>query len=97
LNQYEKGRFEVYHDFSNLDDSIGQTGRLIRQLIIGVLLTGVIVGSAIATGIAAAFGLERSELFTTVAFIGYVAATIFAGLFIIALLWRLWWDRPKQR
>ncbi len=97
LNQYEKGRFEVYHDFSNLDDSIGQTGRLIRQLIIGVLLTGVIVGSAIATGIAAAFGLERSELFTTVAFIGYVAATIFAGLFIIALLWRLWRDRPKQR
>lgn len=97
LNQYEKGRFEVYHDFSDLDDSISQTGRLIRQLIIGVLLTGVIVGSAIATGIAAAFGLERSELFTTVAFIGYVAATIFAGLFIIALLWRLWRDRPKRR
>ena len=97
LNQYEKGRFEVYHDFSNLDNSLNQTGRLIRQLIIGVLLTGVIVGSAIATGIAAAFGLERSELFTTVAFIGYVAATIFAGLFILELLWRLWRDKPKQR
>jgi ubiquinone biosynthesis protein len=92
LDQYQKGRLEVYHNFDDLDAPIAEGGRLLRQLIIGILLTGIIVGSAIATGIAAAFGtgMEASTVFTTIAFIGYVAATVGAGLFILELLWRLW-------
>lgn len=60
----------------------------------GILLTGIIIGSAIATGIAAAFELEGSELFTTIAFTGYMAATLLATLTILVILWRLWRGNP---
>ena len=70
---------------------------LMRELIIGILLSGIIVGSAIATGIAAAFDIERSSLFSTMAFIGYIAATVFAALVILYTLWQLWRGRSSRR
>ena len=93
LNQYEKGRIEIYHDVSGFEAPLAEMDVLVRHLIIGILLTGIIVGSAIATGIAAAYGLGQSGLFTTVAFTGYIAATLLAGFIIIALLWHLWRKR----
>lgn len=97
LTQYEKGRFEIYHDMSGIDDKIEGMDRLVRQAIIGILLTGIIVGSAIATGIAAAFGLGEAGLFASVAFTGYIAATLLASFIIVALLWRLWRGRRPSR
>jgi ubiquinone biosynthesis protein len=95
LNQYKKGRFEVYHDTSGLEEPMKQAGSLVRQLIMGILLTGIIVGSAIATGIAAAFDVDGSTIFTTIAFTGYLAATIIAGLAILGILWQLWRSRRQ--
>ncbi|MFN2172334.1 MAG: ABC1 kinase family protein [Candidatus Promineifilaceae bacterium] len=97
LNQYKKGRFEVHVDMSELEEPLDRANTLMRELIIGILLTGIIVGSAIATGIAAAFDIERSSLFTTIAFIGYVAATVFAALVILYTLWQLWRNRSSRR
>jgi ubiquinone biosynthesis protein len=96
LNQYKKGRFEVYHDTSGLEEPMKQAGSLVRQLIMGILLTGIIVGSAIATGIAAAFDVDGSTIFTTIAFTGYLAATIIAGLAILGILWQLWRQRRER-
>ena len=93
LTQYEKGRLELYHDTSSLEDPLEEIGNLVRQIIIGILLTGMIVGS----GIAAAFDISQSELFTKIAFSGYIAATILAGLLIVAVLWRLWRGKPRRK
>jgi ubiquinone biosynthesis protein len=90
LNQYKKGRFVVYHDTSELEKPMKQAGSLVRQLILGILLMGIIVGSAIATGIAAAYDVDGSTIFTTIAFIGYLSGVIIAGLAIVGILWRLW-------
>ena len=97
LKQYKKGRFEIHLDTSGFSAPMDQLETLARYIIVGILLAGVIVGSAIATGIAAAFGLESSELFTTIAFTGYIAATVIAALIIVVLLWQLWWRRPGRR
>ena len=70
-----------------------QASSLVRQLILGILLTGIIVGSAIATGIAAAYDVDRSTTFTTIAFIGYLAGIIIAALAIVGILWQLWRQR----
>ena len=96
LNQYEKGRFEVYHDLSGFEKPLAEVDRLVRLLIVGILLAGIIVGSAIATGIAAAFGTEETRIFTTIAFFGYISATILSGLLILGVMWRLWRGKPKQ-
>jgi ubiquinone biosynthesis protein len=96
LQQYKKGRFEVYLDTSGFAEPVSHLERLARYIILGILLAGIIVGSAIATGIAAAFDLARSELFTTIAFTGYIAATIVAALISLGLLWQLWRMRPGR-
>ena len=96
LQQYKKGRFEVYLDTSGFGEPLGQLERLARYIVLGILLAGIIVGSAIATGIAAAFGVARSELFTTIAFTGYIAATVIAALISLGLLWQLWRMRPRR-
>ena len=96
LQQYKKGRFEVYLDTSGFGEPLGQLERLARYIVLGILLAGIIVGSAIATGIAAAFGVARSELFTTIAFTGYIAATIVAALISLGLLWQIWRMRPRR-
>lgn len=97
LTQYEKGRFEVHLDFSGLDEPLVRLNAVVRQLVIGIMLTGVIIGSAIATGIAAFVGTERSALFTTVAFVGYITATLIAGGIALSMLWRLWAEWRRQR
>jgi ubiquinone biosynthesis protein len=96
LNQYKKGRFEVHVDMSELEEPLNRADTLLRELVIGILLSGIIVGSAIATGIAAAFDVERSSLFSTIAFIGYIAATVLATLVIAYTFWQLWRGRKRR-
>jgi putative exporter of polyketide antibiotics len=81
---------------SELKEPLDRADALMRELIIGILLTGIIVGSAIATGIAAAFDIERSSLFSTIAFIGYIAATVLATLVITYTFWQLWRGRKRR-
>jgi predicted unusual protein kinase regulating ubiquinone biosynthesis (AarF/ABC1/UbiB family) len=95
LNQYEKGRLEIYHDVSGLGEHVNRLNRMGRYVIIGILLSGMIIGSAIVTGFAAALGAEQASLFTNIAFTGYVAAMILAGLLVLIVLWRLWQGRDK--
>lgn len=95
LDQYQKGRLEIYHDTSGLNEQVDRLGRLVRYVVLGILLSGLIVGSAIATGIAAAFEFNRSETFATLAFSGFVLASVLAILLILFILWQLWHGRDK--
>lgn len=95
LDQYQKGRLEIYHDFSGLDEPVKRMEGLVRYVIIGILLAGMIVGSAIATGIAAAFAPDESGMFTRLAFAGYVGAMTLAVLLVLLFLWRLWHGRTS--
>ena len=53
LDQYQKGRFTVTVDTSELSKEVGRLTRLGRQIVIAVMLVGLVIGSAVATGVAA--------------------------------------------
>ena len=53
LNQYRKGRFEVYVDTSALAKEVNKISNFGRQAVIAIILVGMIIGSAIATSVAA--------------------------------------------
>jgi ubiquinone biosynthesis protein len=95
LDQYQKGRFEVTVDTSELSKEVQKLTRLGREIVIAVMLVGMIVGSAIATyGIAAA-KLEGGiwDFLARIAPIGFVASLILSFLIVIRLTWR--WMRGK--
>jgi hypothetical protein len=60
-----------------------------RQVIIGLMLVGMIIGSSIAISIAESTG-GGASLLPQIAFVGYVGSMVVAGLFVIVLLWRMW-------
>lgn len=95
LNQYKKGRFEVYLDFSELKDTVDQFNRMSRLAVIGIMLVGMIIGSAIA---ASAIGLANPsgdywDILLRFAFFGYLFAMGLAALIAIILVWR--WIKRK--
>ena len=51
LDQYQKGRFEVYVDTSGIDKSVEKLASFGRQVVIAMILVGMLIGSAIATTI----------------------------------------------
>ena len=62
LDQYQKGRFEVTVDTSQLSKEVGKLTRLGREIVIAVMLVGMLVGSAIASYGIAALDLETVGL-----------------------------------
>jgi ubiquinone biosynthesis protein len=95
LDQYQKGRFEVTVDTSELSKEVQKLTRLGREIVIAVMLVGMLVGSAIATyGIAAA-NLEGGiwDFLARIAPIGFVVALLLSFLIVIRLTWR--WFRGK--
>ena len=55
LDQYQKGRFEVTVDTSQLSKEVTKLTRLGREIVIAIMLVGIIIGSAVGSyGIAAA-------------------------------------------
>jgi hypothetical protein len=96
LDQYQKGRFEVYVDASGLDKSVDKLARLGRQVVIALMLVGMIVGSAIATSVIAFFQPQnRYWIFASqLAYLGFVVPMILAVLIVLRLLWR--WIRGER-
>ena len=95
VDQYQKGRFEVYVDTSGLSSEVDKLAPLGRQIIVGILLAGMIIGSAIATSLLA-FGGAQSPLWqflSRIAYIGYVLAMLIAAAIVVRLVWR--WIRGK--
>jgi ubiquinone biosynthesis protein len=95
LDQYQKGRFEVYLDTSGLDKSVDKLASFGRQVVIALMLVGMIVGSAIATSVIA-FIQPEGEYWgfaSRLAYLGFVVPMIVAILLVLRLLWR--WIRGE--
>ena len=96
LDQYQKGRLEVYLDTSGLSKEVDKLASLGRQAVIAVMLVGMIVGSAIATSVIAFFQPQnRYWIFASqLAYLGFVVPMILAVLIVLRLLWR--WIRGER-
>jgi ubiquinone biosynthesis protein len=95
LDQYQKGRFEVYVDTSGLDKSVDKLARFGRQVIITLMLVGMIIGSAIATSVIAFLQPDEQVwgFASYLAYLGFVAPMVVAILIVLRLLWR--WIRGE--
>jgi ubiquinone biosynthesis protein len=95
LDQYQKGRFEVTIDTSELSKEVNKLTRLGREIVIAVMLVGMLVGSAVATYGIAASDLNGGiwDLLARIAPIGFAVALILSFLIVIRLTWR--WFRGK--
>lgn len=96
LNQYRKGRFEVYVDTSALAKEVNKISNFGRQAVIAIILVGMIIGSAIATTVAATVPAEEGmwTVITRLAYLGYVFAMIIAAIIVLRLVWR--WLKGKD-
>ncbi len=98
LDQYQKGRFEVYVDTSGLAKEVTKINRLGRQIVIAIMLVGMIVGSAIATSNMAALQVAGGvwNFLGRMAYLGYVLAMIVGALIVIRLGWNWLRGRPPE-
>jgi hypothetical protein len=69
LQQYQKGRLSVHIDTSDIEGQLKSTqdalNGAVNRLVVGFVLAGIIIGSAIASTVQATFfGLEVSTLAT---------------------------------
>jgi ubiquinone biosynthesis protein len=99
LDQYQKGRFEVYVDTSWLDKTVDRLGNLGRQVVIAMILVGMLIGSAIATTVLALVEPQGPiwEFTFRLSYLGFVAAMVIAIIIVLRLLWH--WirgDRPSR-
>jgi ubiquinone biosynthesis protein len=90
LDQYQKGRFEVTVDTSQLSKEVGKLTRLGREIVIALMLVGMLVGSAIASYGIAALDLETSSwvFVERLAVVGFVVALILSFIIVLRLVWR---------
>jgi ubiquinone biosynthesis protein len=90
LDQYQKGRFEVYVDTSGLDKSVDKLARLGRQVVIALMLVGMIIGSAIATSVIAFIKPDEQYwgFASRLAYLGFVVPMVVAIVIVLRLIWR---------
>lgn len=96
LNQYRKGRFEVYVDTSGVAKEVTKINHLGRQLVIALLVVGMVIGSAIATvGIGlGGFTGDYWDFIAQIAVLGYIFSTLVAAFIVLRLIWR--WIRGSE-
>jgi ubiquinone biosynthesis protein len=96
IEQYQKGRFEVFVDTSALAQEVDKVEKLGRQVVVAIMLVGMIIGSAIAASSIGLGGLvsEGWNFLFRVAYAGYVLSMIVAVLLVLRLLWQ--WFRGKS-
>lgn len=62
LGMYQRGRFELHVDTSDLSKEVKSLRRIAQQIIVGIMLVGMIIGSAIAASFSAVAGDLGSTL-----------------------------------
>jgi hypothetical protein len=96
LDQYQKGRLEVYLDTSGLGKEVDKLAYFGRQVIIAVMLVGMIIGSSVATSVLALTEPQGRWwlLAFRLSFIGFVVAMSLTIFILLRLLWR--WIRRES-
>jgi ubiquinone biosynthesis protein len=95
IEQYQKGRFEVHVDTSELAKEVDKLGSMGRQVVIAIILVGMIIGSAIAASSVGLRGLQGEEwnFLFRLAYAGYILSMLVAILIVFRLVWQ--WLRGK--
>jgi ubiquinone biosynthesis protein len=96
LDQYQKGRLEVYVDTSGLAKEVDKLALFGRQVIIAMMLVGMLVGSSITTSvlaIAEPVG-EWWKFAFRLSYLGFVAAMAITMFILLRLLWR--WTKGRN-
>ncbi len=93
LGMYRRGRFEMHVDTSNIAKEVSAIRSIAQQVILGIVLVGMLVGSAIAASFSTVAGDVGSTLAQWALTIFFVSVVI-TGLFIAILVYRLLW--PKR-
>jgi ubiquinone biosynthesis protein len=98
LDQYQKGRFEVTVDTSELSREVTRLTRLGREIVIAVMLVGMLIGSAIATYGIATVQLEGAiwDFLARVAPVGFVISLVLSVIIVLRLTWRWFRGAPAD-
>jgi ubiquinone biosynthesis protein len=97
LTNLKKGGFTVELDTSDLDRHVSALRGIAMMLTLGILIAGLLTGSALAAGIG---GLEGSALepVTDIAAATFVISAAIGMIAVLVLLWRLFRiARPRRR
>ncbi len=92
IDQYRKGRLEVYVDTSGLEQQMETVRSTTRILTIGVIISGVVIGSAIAASITQS--TDIAGFLSDFALVFYTAAAIAAAIIVLVLVLR--WRRAEK-
>ncbi len=94
LQRLAKGEIPVGVQVTDDDHSAVRFEALSRVIAVSIVLTGVVISSAIAASIDTGKSVFRSDL-TDVALVLYLGASAVAVLLVVVVLWRLL--RPERR
>ncbi len=95
LDQYQSGRFELHLDTSDLTTELKSVRGTIKQITIGIILIGMLIGSAIAASVAT-IADDFTSLMPRVAFVGYTVSMFLAAALVVGLVWQLWKGEPEE-
>jgi predicted unusual protein kinase regulating ubiquinone biosynthesis (AarF/ABC1/UbiB family) len=95
LGMYRRGRFELHVDTSDLSKEVKSLHRIAQQIILGIVLVGMIVGSAIAASFSAVAGDLGSTL-AQWALIVFFISIVIAGILVAFLVFRLLWPSKND-
>lgn len=95
LGMYRRGRFELHVDTSDLAREVNVLHRIAQQIILGIVLVGMIVGSAIAASFSTVTGQIGSVLAQGALSIFYISVII-AGILVAALIFRLLFPKRDE-
>jgi ubiquinone biosynthesis protein len=94
LDQLERGQIPVSVQLADLDSELTRFESIPRLIAVAIVITGVVIGSAIAAAVDTGQSSFRTDL-SNVALVVFVVATAIAAALAVALLWRL--IRPEGR
>lgn len=87
IDQYQKGKFVLHIDTAEISKEVKKFNAMTVQITIGIVLLGMIVGSAIAASFISVSG-EYGSLLAAVAFGGYFLAMFIATILVLNLVIR---------
>jgi ubiquinone biosynthesis protein len=97
LTNLKRGSFKVELDTTDLDRHVSALRGIAMMITLGILVVGLVVGSALAAGIG---GLEGSVLepVTDLAAAVFAISAFVGGITVVVLAWRLFrLSRPRRR
>jgi ubiquinone biosynthesis protein len=96
LDQYERGRFSVHVDTSDIATEVDKVdaalARDVTRLMLALLLVGLLIGSAIASTLPIELGGIK---LASVAFFLFLGGAVITTALVLSIVWNLWRSRSS--